>query len=126
MKTTFDNRVSPPGNSPAAHAFAAITTWAVISPAVKFRVNPACPVAQNGHFIPQPAWDEIQTVVRSVYFINTDSTNTPSCNRQRSFRVLPPSQVIERTKVSNLGKNASAKGWRSSFGISLQDSGSSL
>ena len=55
MKTTFDKRVSPPGISPAAHALAAITTCAVISPAVKLRVNPAWPVAQNGQFIPQPA-----------------------------------------------------------------------
>ena len=31
----------------------------------RFRVNPAWPVAQNGQFIPQPACDEIQTVVRS-------------------------------------------------------------
>ena len=29
------------------------------------RVSPACPVAQNGQFIPQPACDETHTVTRS-------------------------------------------------------------
>ena len=28
------------------------------------RVSPACPVAQNGQFIPQPAWLEMQIVTR--------------------------------------------------------------
>ena len=66
IKTTLDNRVGPPGICPKSHARAAIITCAVISPAVKFLVNPAWPVAQNGHCMPHPAWDEIQTVVRSV------------------------------------------------------------
>ena len=55
MNTTFDKRVGPPGNSPFAHARAAATICSVISAALKFLVNPACPVAQNGQFIPQPA-----------------------------------------------------------------------
>ena len=83
-------------------------------------------VAQNGQFIPHPACEEIQTVVRSVYRIRTDSTHTPSCKRHKSFLVLPPSQLIERTKVINFGKNASANLACSSFGISVKLSTSSL
>ena len=55
MKTMLESRVGPPGSSPSAQARAAATICAVISPAVRFRVSPACPVAQNGQFIPQPA-----------------------------------------------------------------------
>jgi len=65
MKTTLESRVGPPGNSPVAQARAEATICAVISPAVRLRVSPACPVAQNGQFIPHPAWEEMHTVVRS-------------------------------------------------------------
>ncbi len=42
----------------------AFTTCATISAALRFRVRPACPVAQNGQFIPQPAWELMQSVIR--------------------------------------------------------------
>jgi len=29
-----------------------------------FRVSPACPVAQNGQFIPQPACEDTHIVIR--------------------------------------------------------------
>ena len=66
MKTTFESRVGPSPISPSLQAFAAATICAVISPAVKFRVNPAWPVAQKGQFMPHPACDEMHTVVRSL------------------------------------------------------------
>jgi hypothetical protein len=126
MKTTFESLVAPPGKSPLAHARAAATTCAVISAALKFLVRPAWPVAQNGQFIPHPACEEIQTVARSVYFIKTDSTKTPSCSRQRSFLVIPPSHEIERTKVINLGSTFVATSSRALAGKSLHVDGSSL
>ena len=36
-----------------------------LSAAERLRVSPCCPVAQNGHAMPQPAWLEMQTVARS-------------------------------------------------------------
>ncbi|CAB4926976.1 unannotated protein [freshwater metagenome] len=55
MKTILERRVGPPGSSPFAQARAAATICSVISPALKLRVRPAWPVAQNGQFIPHPA-----------------------------------------------------------------------
>ena len=51
----LDNLLGPPGSSPLAQALAAATICSVISPADKFLVKPAWPVAQNGQFMPQPA-----------------------------------------------------------------------
>ena len=44
---------------------AARTTCSTISPVVRWRVNPAWPVAQKPHAIAQPAWLLTQTVARS-------------------------------------------------------------
>ncbi len=62
MKTTLSERRSPSCRSvtwPIAR-----TTWSTISAVDMLRVRPAWPVAQNGQFIPQPAWLEMQTVER--------------------------------------------------------------
>jgi hypothetical protein len=45
---------------------AARTTCSTISPTVRCRVKPACPVAQNPHPIAHPAWLLTHTVARSV------------------------------------------------------------
>ena len=42
------------------------STWSTISAAVSWRPNPACPVAQNGQLTAQPAWLEMQIVVRGA------------------------------------------------------------
>ena len=73
MKTTFDTRrgrsrsasASPPGTSPRRSILAPATTCSTISAVDRLRVNPPCPVAQKGQFIPQPAWLEIHIVTRS-------------------------------------------------------------
>ena len=46
-------------------AAAARTTCSTISPVLRWRSKPACPVAQNPQAIAQPAWLETQTVARS-------------------------------------------------------------
>ncbi len=57
MNTTLVTR------PPAARL--ARTTWSTISAVDRLRVRPCCPVAQNGHAIPQPAWLDRHSVVRS-------------------------------------------------------------
>ena len=64
MNTTFETRAGSP-SSPLASMRAPATTWSTISAADMLRVSPACPVAQNGQFIPQPACDETHIVTRS-------------------------------------------------------------
>ena len=64
MNTTFETRPGPPGSPPRASARAPATTWATISPVVRFLVSPACPVAQNGQAIPQPACEDTHMVTR--------------------------------------------------------------
>jgi hypothetical protein len=60
MKTTFESR------RPVCFAATrARTTCSTISPVVRWRSNPAWPVAQNPHAIAHPAWDETHTVERS-------------------------------------------------------------
>ncbi len=44
---------------------AASTTCSTISPAVRWRSNPAWPVAQNPQAIAHPAWLDTHTVARS-------------------------------------------------------------
>ncbi len=66
MKTTLLTRPSPPGTSPAASWRAPETTCSTISAVLMLRVSPAWPVAQNGQFMPQPAWLETHIVTRSV------------------------------------------------------------
>lgn len=41
------------------------TIWCTISAVDRFRSSPACPVAQNGQFMPQPACEEMHMVTRS-------------------------------------------------------------
>ena len=54
-------------------------------------------MAQNGQAIPQPAWLETQTVIRSDrvavagYRISTLSTRVPSSRRHSVLRVVPAS-----------------------------------
>jgi hypothetical protein len=65
MNTTFETRPGPPAISPSRSIRAPATTWSTISPADMLRVSPACPVAQNGQFIPQPACEDTHMVTRS-------------------------------------------------------------
>ena len=39
-------------------------TCSTISPVLRWRSNPACPVAQKLHPMAQPAWEDTHTVVR--------------------------------------------------------------
>ena len=55
---------SPPASSPRRSTRAAYTTCSTISAADMLRVSPSWPVAQNGQFMPQPAWLEMQIVTR--------------------------------------------------------------
>ena len=52
------------GRPPWRSIRAAATTCSTISAVDMLRVRPSCPVAQNGQFIPQPAWLEMHTVTR--------------------------------------------------------------
>ncbi|CAB4906784.1 unannotated protein [freshwater metagenome] len=53
-----------PPSSPSAIARLARTIWSTISADDKLRVRPACPVAQKGQFMPHPACDDTQSVMR--------------------------------------------------------------
>jgi hypothetical protein len=64
MNTMLEIRPGPPGIEPAASARCAATTCPTISAVDRLRVSPACPVAQNGHAMPQPAWLDTQIVIR--------------------------------------------------------------
>ncbi len=55
---------SRPGSSPERSNRAPATTCSTISAVVRLRVSPSCPVAQNGQFMPQPAWLEMHIVTR--------------------------------------------------------------
>jgi hypothetical protein len=61
VRSLEDSLGSPPWRARRA----ARTTCSTISPVVRWRVNPAWPVAQNPHAIAQPAWLETHTVARS-------------------------------------------------------------
>ena len=65
MNTTLETRPGPPGTWPSASIRAPATTWATISAVDRFLVSPACPVAQNGQAMPQPACDDTHIVTRS-------------------------------------------------------------
>ena len=54
--------------------------------------------------MPQPACDEMHTVLRCGYRINTDSKVVPSTARHSIFRVSPASHSISRTDVEQLRK----------------------
>ncbi|CFS11713.1 Uncharacterised protein [Mycobacterium tuberculosis] len=60
MNTTFDNRSPKSSRNAAAPA----RTCSRISAVDRLRVNPPWPVAQNGQAMPQPACEEMQTVLR--------------------------------------------------------------
>ena len=60
MNTTLASR-----RPSSAERRAARTTCSTISPALRWRSNPACPVAQKPHAIAQPAWLDTHTVSRS-------------------------------------------------------------
>ena len=63
--------LSPDSRSPAdpppssRRLTAAARTCSRISAVLRLRVSPPCPVAQNGQAIPQPACEEMHTVLRS-------------------------------------------------------------
>ena len=76
-------------------------------------------MAQNGQAIPQPAWLETHSVIRSGYRISTDSISVPSCAFHSVLRVSPASQASERTSVSSSGSSASTNSARPSAGRSV-------
>ena len=65
MSTTLPTRPGPPATSPRASERAPDSTCSTISAVDRLRVSPACPVAQNGQFMPQPAWLDTHMVTRS-------------------------------------------------------------
>ena len=82
-------------------------------------------MAQKGHAIPQPAWEDTHIVTRSGYLISTDSTRAPSKSRHSVLRVVPPSAARVRTGVSSAGISSATKEWRSRTGMSVIRSTSS-
>ena len=68
MNTMFVTRSgSPsraPGSSPLRSIALAMRTCSRISAAERLRVRPIWPVAQNGQFMPQPASEEMHSVMR--------------------------------------------------------------
>ena len=64
MLVTRSSSCSLGPSSPAAMARFAATTWSTISAVDMLRVSPAWPVAQNGQFMPQPACEDTQSVIR--------------------------------------------------------------
>ena len=65
MKTTLLTRSRLPGKSPSRTSREPAITCSTISAADRLRVSPACPVAQKGQFMPQPAWLDTHMVTRS-------------------------------------------------------------
>ncbi len=90
------------------------------------RVSPAWPVAQNGQFIPQPAWLETQTVTRSGYRISTVSTSAPSNSRHSVFTVAPWSASRTDSGVSSSGSSVPTRSARPSAGRSVIWPGSTV
>ena len=80
------------------------TTCSTISPTVRCRVKPACPVAQKPQAIAQPAWLLTQTVARSEYSISTVSTRLPPSSSHRNLIVSPRSLTDSVTAVSDEGE----------------------
>ncbi len=87
--------------------------------------------------MPQPAWDETQSVDltpcdpgvpsrRSPYRMSTDSTSVPSWSFHSVLTVAPLSQETSRTYVSSGGNNAPLIGSRCAAGRSVHVSGSTL
>ncbi len=93
-------------------------TWPAISDAVRLRVNPIAPVAQNAHCNAQPACDEMHNVIRSPSGIATLSIASLSDRRNRNFSV--PSTDFWRAAISRRGRvNSSASASRSDLGNSV-------
>ncbi len=124
MKTMLDSRAGPPGTSPSRSARIPSTIWWTISAVDRFRSSPACPVAQNGQFIPHPACELMHMVTRSGYRISTDSTSVPSNSRHSVLRVAPASVDRCRTTVIRSGSNASRNRSRAPAGMSVHSAGS--
>ena len=79
----------------------ASTTWSSISCALRLRVSPMRPVAQNAQSAPQPICDEMQSEVRpDVMRRMTASTRYPSAVRKSSF-VAPSTAESRRSTSSN-------------------------
>jgi hypothetical protein len=69
MKTTWESR--PPSSRSSR---AASIAWSTISWAARFRPKGPLPVAQKGHPIGHPTWEEMQSVARCGYRMTTAST----------------------------------------------------
>lgn len=124
MKTMLDSLAGPPGTSPSRSARMPSTIWCTISAVDRLRSSPACPVAQNGQFIPQPACDEMHMVTRSGYRMRTDSTSVPSCSFQSVLRVVSSSQLMWRMTDIRSGNIASASLSRDAAGMLVHSAGS--
>ena len=123
MNTTLVRRHGSP-RSPRAAASIPQRTCSTISPADRLRVSPPWPVAQNGHAIPHPAWEEMHKVALSGYFMSTVSTIAPSNIHHSDLTVRPRSAVRSRTFVSSGGKKVDTRPSRSRAGRSVMRSGS--
>ena len=77
------------------------TTWATISPAVRWRVKPIWPVAQKTQPMAQPTCELTQAVTRPVKRILTVSTRRPSVRpANRNLRVKPSVESVVCTGVN--------------------------
>src|SRR3990167_4186394 len=63
-----------------------------ISPAVRLRLNPWCPVEQNLQATAHPAWDEIHKVPLSSSGIKTASTALPP-STSNSHLIVPSLEI---------------------------------
>ena len=100
----------------------ATATCSTISPPLRWRWNPACPVAQNWHAMAHPAWVDTQTVTRSAYSMSTVSTWAPSASDHSHLVVNPLSAVRRETSLS-AGDNAAPSDARNGAGRSVISSG---
>ena len=88
---------------------ASTRTCPAISPAVRCRASPICPVRQNRQPIAHPTWVETQKVIAGVSGMNTDSTLRPSARVNTNFWV-PSSECFRAAMrgVENARVRASA------------------
>src|SRR5210317_1780405 len=75
MKTTLVTAASPFGRLGSTSL--ACQTWPIISAAVRLRLNPCAPVAQNAQSSAHPTCDEIHKVPRAGSGMYTASTRCP-------------------------------------------------
>ena len=76
-----------------------VTTWRMISPTLRLRHSPPCPVAQKAHPTTQPTWLETQAVNESPMLRRTHSTAPPAGVSSSSFCVTN-GVALFRGKVS--------------------------